>query len=454
MSSQKINFSRLLSLASLVIFCAFSLAVVSSWATRHAIGGGQRFSAGVRKFILAIAEFPIQAKSVLVLLNNYQPPKGVSNMYSGYLESTPLTNSVSGFILISSVSSNGVSDVSLVNLSNNSRQGIKYLVNRDGPIQYSDQLIGSEQRRQFSFSSRQRVWHPYLSKDGSLTYAIPWNDLVSVDLKTGQEKWRVRGAFHHSIEPDANGDLWVCAALVPEAISNQKSQKRHSNKVFEDQGLIKVSPSGKILQLISVADLILKSGLEYLLYGSSNPNVNFDPIHLNQITPIRSDSGVFKKGQILVSLRNLSTILLVDPDSQSVVWHGSGNWMNQHCVIPVGPSTFSVLDNHSFASGEYWLNSAWRTRIVTYNIDTGKSSEIKFLDESLADLHIPIEGRAIAISSDTWMIEDCLYGTIMIFNNRQLVFKWSNSYLDGTVGITSWCRYLSAEAVPELLQKQ
>jgi hypothetical protein len=446
------RFSRLVSLISLTIFSALGLVIISSWATRHAIGGGQRFSKGVRKSVLALAEFPTQAKSLVGLLNNYLPPKGVSNIYSNCLESSPGSNGISGFLLVSCISSNGANAVYLINLSDRSSRVIGLPINRNLVNQYSDVLIGSEPRRQSSFSSRHRVWHPHLSKDGALTYLIPWNDLISVDLKTGQEKWRVRGAFHHSIEPDANGDLWVCGAVDPESILSSKSKTHHSSKVFEDQTLVKVSPSGKILQVVSVADLILNSGLEYLLYGSANPNVNFDPIHLNQITPILSDSGVFRKGQILLSLRNISTILLVDPASESVVWHGSGNWMNQHCVMPVGPSTFSVLDNHSFASGEYWLNSAWRTRIVIHNIETGKSSEIRVNDKSPRDFYIPIEGRALPVSPNHWMIEDCLNGTILIFGNQKLVFKWSNLYPDGTVGITSWCRYMNSETVPEFLR--
>ena len=339
---KQMRFYSLISLISLTIFCALGLVIVSSWATRHAIGGGHRFSAGVRKSVLALAEFPTQAKSLAGLLNNYLPPKGVSDIYSNYSESSQGSNGISGFVLVSYVSSNGPSTVSLINLENKSRRIIELPVDSDRLSQYSDVLIGSEPRRQSAFSSCHRVWHPYLSKDGTLTYTIPWNDLISVDLKTGQEKWRVRGAFHHSIEPDANGDLWVCGAVQPETISNPKSKTLHSNKVFEDQTLVKVSPSGKVLQVVSVADLILNSGLEFLLYGSANPNVNFDPIHLNQITQFLSDSGVFKKGQILVSLRNLSTILLIDPTLETVVWHGSGNWMNQHCVMPVVPSTFSV----------------------------------------------------------------------------------------------------------------
>ena len=446
------RFSKLVSLISLTVFCAFGLVIVSSWATRHAISGGRRFSAGVRKSVLDLAELPAQSKSVVGLIDNYSPPKGGSNVYSEYLAFPHISNSISGFLLVSSISNNGANVVSLINLSNRVGRIIKTPVGNNKTIRYSDVLIGSEPRRQTSFSSRHRVFHPYLSKDGCLTYTIPWNDLISVDLKTGLEKWRVRGAFHHSLEPDSNGDFWVCGSVQPESISNQNPKTRHCNKLFEDQALVKVSPSGKILQLVSVADLILNSGLEYLLYGTLNPNVNFDPIHLNQITPIRSDSGVFKTGQILVSLRNISTILLIDPDLQSVVWHGSGNWMNQHCVMSVGPSTFSILDNHSFASGEYWLNSNWRTRIVTHNIETGKTSEIRFNSESPRDFYIPVEGRALPINPDNWMVEDCLQGTIMIFGNQKLIFKWSNLYPDGTVGITSWCRYMSSEAVPEFFQ--
>lgn len=362
------------------------------------------------------------------------------------------SNRISGYLLVSCISSNGANVVSLINLSNRVSQIICLPPNKDRELQYSDYLNGSEPRRQSSFSSRHRVWYPYLSKEGALTYAIPWNDLISVDLKTGQEKWRIRGAFHHSIEPDSNGDLWACGAVRPGSVANPKIKQRHCNDVFEDQTLVKVSPSGKILQVISVADLILNSGLEYLLYGSSNPDVNFDPIHLNQITPILSDSGRFKKGEILVSLRNISTILLIDPDSQRVVWHGSGNWMNQHCVMPVGPSTFSVLDNHSFASGEYWLNPEWRTRILTHNIETGQSSEISVNGQCPRDFHIPIEGRALPIHSVNWMLEDCIQGTIMIFENQNLIFKWSNLYPDGTVGVTSWYRYMSLNEMPDFVK--
>lgn len=443
------RFSRVVSILSLSIFCAFVLVILSSWATRHAIGGGKRFSNGFRQAILALAEFPTQAKGLLGLLGNYFPPKGSPDPYKGYHVMSSGSNSITGFLLVSCITTNGVNRVSLINLSNSVERFIDIPTASDRSIGYSDILVGSEPRRQSAFSSRHRVWNPYLSKDGVLTYMIPWNDLISIDLKTGQEQWRVQGAFHHSIEPNADGDLWVCGAVEPEAIGDQKSGIRHSNRVFDDQALVKVSKSGKILQVISVADILSSSGLEYLLYGSSNPNVNYDPIHLNQITPILRDSGVFRKGQLLVSLRNLSAIILVDPDSRSVVWNKSGNWMNQHCVMPIAPSTFTVLDNHSFASGQYWLNPNWRTRIVQYNIETGHSSEIEIDKKNRQDLHIPIEGRALPIATNSWLIEDSIAGTIMIFQNQEMVYKWTNNYSDGIVGVVSWCRHIPEGQVPK-----
>jgi hypothetical protein len=445
------RFHKFISVASLIFLLLFGLVVVSAWSVRHAIRGGQRFSEGVRNSILAIAEFPVKAKSVLNLFGNYFPPKGVPSVYSDYSVVHKSTNAITGFLLVSCISSNGMNSVLLLNISNKTSRKINLNGDNLKVKSYSDFLVGSEPRRQSVFSSRGRIWHPHLTKEGVLTFAMPWNDLTSIDLKTGKQRWVIRGAFHHSIEVDTDGNLWACGAVQPNAIKNLNPRMRQSNESFEDQALVKVSTSGKILEVISVADLLVMSQLENVLYGVSNPNDILDPLHLNQITPILTDSGLFRKGQVLVSLRNISKILLVDPVAKSIIWEGGGGWMNQHCVVPIGPSRFSILDNHSFASGEYWLDPGWRTRVVEHNVETGSTTEIRFNKYSPREFHIPIEGRALPIGVDAWLIEDSVAGTIMIFRNGQLVYKWSNDYADGKVGVVSWCRYLPDDMVPDFL---
>jgi len=437
------------------LFCGgliFLTLIVSltAWATKHAIYGGPRFSKTFRQCVLQVAGFIPKAKSTITILDHVRPPRGVLNLYSNYFVSAGNLTANTGYLLVPRLRFDGVNEVLLVNTSNGMQRSIFTDLNHRNSVNYSDVLSASEAKRVGSISSRNRLFHPILIKSGLLVYLIPSNDLIAVDLKDAtEEKWRIRGSFHHSIETDYDGNLWVCGSVEPGQLDFNGSKSSHSNYSYDDQCMVKVSVDGKILDAISVSDLVVGCGLEYLLYGLSNPDSIFDPIHINQITPIVRDSGVFRRGQLLISLRNLSTILLFDPKSRKVVWHKSGPWMNQHCVMFTDDSKFSVLDNHSFASGEYWFNSNWRTRIISQDIATDSIEEVVFNRESPRKFRIPIEGRALPLGGESWLIEDCLNGTIMVFRKQKLVFKWSNIYPDKTVGISSWCRYMTLDQVPE-----
>lgn len=453
----KMRFKKFLPV-SLAVLMVISITIfLTSWSTKHALNGGKRFSQGFRKLVLGIASAPNVVVDSIRLILTYGSPGGVSEKYIAYQVNSSSARTNTGYALVSFVSSGGKSEVMLVNISNKVQHPVLFWNSKSDEVNYSDSLKGSAARRQASISSRNRVCHPYLSPDGFLTYIVPFNDIVSVDLKTGKEKWRVQGAFHHSIQLDSEDNFWVCAAVDVDSHKSPSSRIRHVNNLFEDQALVKISKNGRILQVLSVTDLLCKSGLEYLLYGIANPAVSFDPIHLNQVTPILHDSGALRKGDLLVSLRNLSTILLINPESGKIDWHSSGPWMNQHSVHPMDNSTICLLDNHSYAQafgfGDCWLDSAWKTRLITHNIKTGVTSEVQFSNEGMGQLRIPVEGLVVPIGSNGWFFEDSQNGTIMIFRNKELIFKWSNKYSDGTVGITSWCRYLKESQTPDFLLK-
>jgi hypothetical protein len=276
---------------------------------------------------------------------------------------------------------------------------------------------------------------------------------VSVNLKTGEEQWRILGAFHHSINQDYDGYYWVCASRWITKDSDGNKSWFDACKHFEDQLLVKVSKSGVIAESISMTDLIMQNNLEYLLFGSSVYNNNSDPLHLNEICPILEDSGKFRKGQLLVSLRNISTVFLVDPKTHKIIWHQSGPWLKQHSVFHVGKSTLSLLDNHAFGYGKQWLDKTWMTRIAEFNAETGEFKEVDFNRKTPSEIKIPVEGRAIPIDYDTWALEDCHNGTVMIFRNQSLVYKWSNKYANGNIGITSWCRYIDVKEFPDEIYK-
>ncbi len=434
----------------LILLIAFAF-VTGAWSTRHIMKGGKRLSQPIGSLVLFSSQIPSQVKSFVSLAENFKAPIGLSNNYSNIHEAGMHESRLDGFILISCIDQDGLNQVGLINLATRKYNQLSIQQLRGNNERYSDILHGADGKRQISFSSRHRIWHPYLDSEGNLTYIIQGNDLVSLDLKTGKKRWSVKGAFHHSIETDSDGNFWACGSIKPNSKDDSFKMINHSNYEFDDQALVKISKEGKILRVLSVSNLLCNSGLEFLLYGISNPDLNSDPLHLNQITPIVNTQGVFKRGQILVSLRNMSTIILVDVQTDKVVWHQTGPWMNQHCVVPIRDSSFALLDNHSFASGEYWLNQHWRTRVLTHNISSGKTEEILLNSQLAEGFRVAIEGRVFPLSNDAWLIEDSVQGTVLVVHDGKIVLKWQNLYKNGNVGPTSWCRYIEKSQMPQRL---
>jgi hypothetical protein len=435
----------------IVVFFSILVMVLGvAGVTKHAITGGNRFPENVTFLVVEIANLPSRIFSVINLVSHLTAPDGITNTYTNLSESLNSPKNIGGFLLISRIAESGNNEVLLVDLENRLEKIIFSGESKVAEAQYTDAAPNSIQRRQVALSSRHRVWNPHLSKSGALTYICPWNDLVSVDLLSQRELWRVKGAFHHSVEADEGGNLWACGASSPSKSPGKNGGAVPGNFAFEDGSIIKISPSGIILKVISIHDLLCGSGFEYLVYGTGNINANLDPFHLNQVTPIKFDCGIFKSGQLLVSLRNLSTILLVDPELNRIIWSKSGPWMNQHCVMPVDCSKISVLDNHSFASGFHWLDQRWKSEIICQDVNTGKSTKIEFEDSFLPK--IAIEGRAIPLDDGGWLIEDSSSGLVVIFKQKKLVYKWQNNYSNGTVGVTSWSRFLVNQDVPAFLR--
>jgi len=430
------------------IVCALvvglSLTIIAcAWATKQLYEGSERFSEQTSGVISFVADLPHRVKDVVSIYVTKFRPLSSTNPYSHLEVDNNQRSNIIGFVLNAYVDNLGASRIALIDLKTGTSEEVLVCSKKSGGDTITDRLKESDRYRHSAASSNYRASHPLVSDKGVLYYILPWNDLIAIDLKSKTEIWRVTGSFHHSIETDCESNLWLCAAIEPKIKNSNKNSGQHLQ--YEDQALVQISPSGKIIESISVTELILNSKLEFLLFGCSNPLKNKDPIHLNHILPIKEDSGILRKGCLLISLRNLSTVMMVDPNNKAVVWHKTGPWMNQHCVIPMNTSEISVLDNHSFpyASRLNWLRDEWQSRIMVYNLTTGTSKYVETMEN--LDLRISGEGRAFNIPGGNWLLEDSMKGTLLIFRKGRLAFKWSNVYPNKEVGYTSWCRYVETK---------
>jgi arylsulfotransferase ASST len=190
-----------------------------------------------------------------------------------------------------------------------------------------------------------------VATNGDLIFNFEELGMVRLD-PCGEVVWKLPYRTHHSLYLDENGHIWA-----PGVITRMEKRASLPNYVppFDDYTLIEVSPDGKILRELSVADLLLDNGLRGLLHMASIRNrdtrVTGDTLHLNDVEtfPTSTAPGVFSPGDVMISLRNINTILVFDPSSRHIKFMSAGAVLRQHDPDFVDGNTISVFDNNNLA---------------------------------------------------------------------------------------------------------
>ena len=69
-------------------------------------------------------------------------------------------------------------------------------------------------------------------------------------------------------------------------------------------------------------------------------------MHLNDIQPVLYDGNYMKKGDLLLSVRNISLIILYRPSNNKILKIIEGEFLNQHDVDIINDSTISIYNNN------------------------------------------------------------------------------------------------------------
>ena len=123
--------------------------------------------------------------------------------------------------------------------------------------------------------------------------------------------------FHHSIEEDSDGNVWISTYKFPYSLPSNYVGDNFEN--FYDDTLVKISPKGIVLYEKPISEIFIENGLEYLLFSVGNSQFNMDPIHINDIQPVLEDSNYWKKGDLFLSPRQLNAIIHYRPNTNKVI---------------------------------------------------------------------------------------------------------------------------------------
>ncbi len=423
----------------LTILLSFLFAIGFGVLVRQELVGSIK-AGWISKTALTLAEIPVNIKTILkggdlVVEDRFLNLDGFNG--------TP--NSEESYLLLSKY--DGVLQEGIVELFDLTNFEILHTWNPD--IDAFNDLV--EQVDEFKYlkrdgkNNRSPLMHPKLTTDAGLLFG--WGKpLRKIDACSNLVFQNTHDIFHHSIETDIDGNIWVPSHMYPQSISLEKVGRNSPvDGGFLDDAIVKLSPDGEILFEKSVSQIFIDNGLEYLLFSVGDILFDIDPIHLNDIQPVNFDGEFWKKGDVFLSLRHQSMVLLYRPSTNEIIWKGTGPFFHQHDVDILDEHRISVFNNNSKDFAESDVVDG-HNEVIIYDFKTNEYSS--YLKDSLIenDVRTITEGRGEILTNGDLFIEESNYGRTLYFNaDGSLRWTHVNRANDGNVYRLGWSRILYTE---------
>jgi Arylsulfotransferase (ASST) len=274
-----------------------------------------------------------------------------------------------------------------------------------------------------------------LLPDASIVFTFNNGGLVRMD-RCGRLIWKRAYLTHHSVTVADDGSLWIPGV----AKTYKAGEKTFSPLIagpFIEDSVLQLDQSGRILREVSVAQLLLRNGLEGVLLANgvtATTNATDDYTHLNKIDVLSRRLAprfpMFSTGDVLISLRNLNLLVVFSPESLKVKWHRTGPWLRQHDAEFTADGLISVFDNRSDNADGRVLGGS---RIVTVDPGTGVVATV-YAGSSAEPFYSGIEGEHVYVENGNILISEAEAGRLFEVDRKgQIVWEFINRYDDRRV---------------------
>ena len=354
------------------------------------------------------------------------------------------TSSLPGYLLLSRFDNDlGGHVVELVDLSN---QEIRHTWAPDADTLLADAFVDPKHNNNpRSVTTAQfRAIHPFLMKNGDLIIKNHDAPLLRID-QCGAAVWRDDSMmFHHSTNIGPDGNFWIPSYSEPPSVENLRPD-------YKDDAVAAIRPDGTVAKIYPLTATLIKNGLKTRLFG--NTLYDRDKIHLNDIQPVLADGPYWKRGDLFLSMRNLSMVALYRPSTDEIIWYREGPWSQQHDVDILDDHTIAVFDNGAFDFGE-GATIPTSSDVVVY--DFAADSATRPYAEAFAaqDIRTLTEGLFELMPGGNLLIEEENSGRILILApDGTLMTEYINRANDGAVYAVGWSRYVDEIVAKEALSQ-
>jgi hypothetical protein len=300
-------------------------------------------------------------------------------------------------------------------------------------------ILSEKYSEDYTAKSNFRLMHPLIMKDSGLVFNNS-SGLYGVD-SCSESNMFVDGTFHHSNELDHEGNIWTPSVAYPHSYTQVGD--------FRDDAITKISLAGEVLFKKSIAEILVENGYRGLMAMESSSVKDIDPIHINDIQPALTDSDYWQKGDLLLSLRARSTVMLYRPSTNKILWLKTGPWMNQHDLNFVDDHTISLFGNNIMFGKLFEGHNS----VYFYDFKTNTVSEpYQEIMKEMAVMTMS-EGRGTPLPDGDLFLDESTNGRILRVSKDKVQWEYVNRIDKDTIAMSSWSRYLTQqEAKPILAQ--
>jgi len=164
--------------------------------------------------------------------------------------------------------------------------------------------------------------------------------LIKMD-KDSNVLWKYEDTVNHMLNVDTEGHIYV---PVNSIAKKNTYGLPNLQPPFVDDAIAILDANGKLIKKISLIGAFAHSPFANML---DNPT-DQQPLHTNQVAYIGDIADKFpftKKGDILLSLRNINAIAILDPKKEVITWAKTGFWYRQHDPILLENGHILIFNN-------------------------------------------------------------------------------------------------------------